>query len=451
MNTKLPTGWEFAQLQKIVEHKKGKKPKHLTEAPTKGYIPYIDIKAFEKKEIDRYADPSSSNLATEKDILVVWDGARSGLVGLGMVGAIGSTILALKPLIISPKYLFRYLQTQYEHINSNPRGTGIPHVDPEIFWSIQIPLAPFNEQRRIVAKLDELLSKVDACKARLDKIPAILKRFRQSVLAAACSGRLTADWREQNGNTEIFEQTTVEAVADFVGGFAYKSPKFLKVGRHQVVRIGNVRPFVPNLMASPVFIPDEIAEQTERFRLLPNDIIISMTGTKYKKDYGYAAIVEEFDRNLFLNQRVARLRCRDKILPKFLLYWLQSDAFREFFFAGETGNVNQGNVGADGIRKAPIELPPLSEQKEIVRRVEALFKLADQIEKRYQKAKAHVDKLTQSILAKAFRGELVPQDPNDEPAAKLLERIRAEREKQERIANMRNVTPANAGVSAKRA
>ena len=91
------------------------------------------------------------------------------------------------------------------------------------------------------------------------------------------------------------------------------------------------------------------------------------------------------------------------------------------------GDVNQGNIGADGIRKAPIELPSLLEQEEIVRRVEALFKTADALEARYIKAKAHVDKLTQSILAKAFRGELVSQDPNDEPASVLLERITGER------------------------
>ena len=103
--------------------------------------------------------------------------------------------------------------------------------------------------------------------------------------------------------------------------------------------------------------------------------------------------------------------------------WLQTDFFREFFFAGETGNVNQGNIGADGIRKAPIDLPSLAEQHEIVRRIEALFKTADALEARYRKAKVHVDKLTQSILAKAFRGELVPQDPNDESASALLARI----------------------------
>ena len=86
--------------------------------------------------------------------------------------------------------------------------------------------------------------------------------------------------------------------------------------------------------------------------------------------------------------------------------------------------INIGNV-----RALQIPFPPLNEQHEIVRRVEALFKIADNIEKRYEKAKAHVDKLTQSILAKAFRGELVPQNPNDEPASELLKRIKAEREK----------------------
>ena len=130
-----------------------------------------------------------------------------------------------------------------------------------------------------------------------------------------------------------------------------------------------------------------------------------MTGTKYKRDYGNKS-------KLYLNQRVARLRCGNRVLPRFMLYWLQSDSFRNFFFRAETGNVNQGNVGADAIRKAPIELPSLPEQTEIVRRVEALFKTADALEARYLKAKAHVDKLRQSILAKAFRGELVPQNPN---------------------------------------
>ncbi|MBA3355580.1 MAG: restriction endonuclease subunit S [Pyrinomonadaceae bacterium] len=90
--------------------------------------------------------------------------------------------------------------------------------------------------------------------------------------------------------------------------------------------------------------------------------------------------------------------------------------------------VTQPNINAEVIKDLPLPVPPYEEQQEIVRCVEALFKTADALEGRYRTAKAYVDKLTQSILAKAFRGELVPQDPNDEPAEKLLERIRSERE-----------------------
>ena len=94
-------------------------------------------------------------------------------------------------------------------------------------------------------------------------------------------------------------------------------------------------------------------------------------------------------------------------------------------------SAGQNTINQKALSSIPVSLPPLEEQHEIVRRVEALFKIADHIEKRYQKAKTHVDKLTQSILAKAFRGELVPQDPNDEPASELLKRIQAERKNQD--------------------
>jgi type I restriction enzyme S subunit len=110
----------------------------------------------------------------------------------------------------------------------------------------------------------------------------------------------------------------------------------------------------------------------------------------------------------------------------YAMYFIQTAQNDLKTFAPATA---QKNINIEILSSLPIPVPPLDEQHEIVRRVEALFKIADDIEKRYKKAKAHVDKLTQSILAKAFRGELVPQDPNDEPASELLMRIQAEREK----------------------
>lgn len=219
----------------------------------------------------------------------------------------------------------------WRQITENISGSAQPNCNATKLSSLTIPIPSLNEQRRIVAKLEKLLSRVDAAQARLANIPRVLKQFRQSVLAAVCSGKLTADWREKNGIGEEYEPAIIEDVADYVGGFAYRSPTFTKSGANQVIRIGNVRPFSLKLDASPVFIPDEIGKATERFQLVPDDLVISMTGTKYKQDYGNAAIVTRTDHKLFLNQRVSRLRCNKKVLPLFMLYWFQTDTFRDFF------------------------------------------------------------------------------------------------------------------------
>jgi len=116
-----------------------------------------------------------------------------------------SYLIRFKPIQnIDPKYIEYYLKS-YEYwksISDFTAGIAIPNVNASKLSQLKIPVAPLNEQRRIVAKLEKLLQKVDACKERLDKIPTILKRFRQSILAAACSGRLTADWREKNPDVE---------------------------------------------------------------------------------------------------------------------------------------------------------------------------------------------------------------------------------------------------------
>jgi len=145
---------------------------------------------------------------------------------------------------------------------------------------------------------------------------------------------------------------------------------------------------------------------------------------------GKCALVREKEMGFAYAGYLIRIRpIRTMVEPEFLSLTIGSYDIRLQIEieARSTSGVN--NINGDEIRSLCFSLPPLSEQQEIVRRVEALFKFADQIEACYQKAKAHVDKLTQSILAKAFRGELVPQDPEDEPAAALLERIHRNKRK----------------------
>lgn len=389
--------------------------------------------------------------------------------------------MALTSKGIEPNFLYHFISSQFQAINTNTRGTGIPHVDPEFFWNLDVPIAPLNEQRRIVAKLEELLARVEASQKRLAKIPVILKRFRQSVLAAACSGRLTADWREDNATQinpiqiirevsqrrqKVFAQNLSEALSQ--GLPKPRRPKNLELqlsenqsgaeipdkwvwtsfedaaspkryamssgpfgsslGRKDyqdngipVVRGQNIQSgkFCSDNF---VYISPEKAGELARSSASPGDIVIVAVGSS-----GQAAIVPPEIPLAILSQNCNKITVDDKfVLPEFVNLVLQVEMAIEQM-RDKTTDTARPFLSLTNLKSLLLPVPPFAEQQEIVRRVEALFKVADQIEARYQKAKTHVDRLTQSILAKAFRGELVPQDENDEPASLLLERIRAAR------------------------
>ena len=209
------------------------------------------------------------------------------------------------------------------------------------------------------------------------------------------------------------------------GGNAFKSTRFLKTGFNQVLRIGNVKNGRIDLGTSPVFISDEDADEFSRYRVQQGDLLISLTGTKYKRDYGFVCAVPSHKGKLYLNQRVGRLRANSKVLSEFLILWLSTDWYRNFFFFGETGNVNQGNVGMDALKSAPCALPSLEEQAEIVRLVNLALGEVKELYDRVVRASNFTERLGNSILGQAFLGSLVSQDPTDEPASALLERIKA--------------------------
>ena len=195
---KLLKGWTIVLLQSVICLQKGKKPQDLGEKSVERIIPYIDIKAFESGEIRKYCTDEKVVLCKEDDVLVVWDGARSGLVGFGAKGAVGSTIAKVDISGLYSKYLYYFLKMNYIYLNTKTRGVGIPHVDPGVFNNLEFPLAPPEQQKRIVAKIEELFSHIDAGIEALKKAKQLLKQYRQSVLKAAVTGELTKEWREAN-------------------------------------------------------------------------------------------------------------------------------------------------------------------------------------------------------------------------------------------------------------
>ncbi|USR76081.1 restriction endonuclease subunit S [Photobacterium damselae] len=259
-------------------------------------------------------------------------------------------------------------------------------------------------------------------------------------------------------------------VATLKGGFAYKSKEFVDSGIHQVIRMGNVRPDEFLLDQKTAFIEQNYADMTSEYQLSEDDVLLTMTGTKGKRDYLYSLVVSETHlngRKLYLNQRLCSLSsvfC----FSKFINVAVKSNTLLDTIFCKSTGTANQANIGMDAISNWIVPIAPIEEQHRIVAKVDELMALCDQLEQQTEASiESHqllvstllntlthsadanelmenwarisdhfdtlftteesIDQLKQTILQLAVMGKLVPQDPNDEPASVLLERLNIER------------------------
>ncbi len=336
-------------------------------------------------------------------------------------------------------------------LNLEVKGSTRPRVNLRHIRGLKIPLAPIAEQRRIVAKLEKLFDKVDSCQRRLAKTPILLKRFRQAVLAAACSGRLTADWRDENhANLQAAVPPDLESMFGDEPSLTEIPEAWVWVRFHSVIRelrngisprpridppgtpilrISAVRPGRVDL--TDIRYLEDSREFLSKFSLANDDLLF----TRYNGSIellGVCGMVRGLsNRTVLYPDKLMRVRVQhDLVLPGYVELFFQAPDVHERVIAKSKSSAGQNGVSGSDIKAQPLALPFLPEQEEIVRRVDQLFSLADQVEARYAKAKEYVDGLKQSILGKAFRGELVPQDPNDEPATVLLERIREARARQ---------------------
>jgi hypothetical protein len=325
---------------------------------------------------------------------------------------------------LNPEYIGHFFSSkQYrDRISKLARGTNINNIKQEHFESIKIPLAPINEQHRIADKLDRMLARVDTANEHLSRAAPLIKRFRQSVLAAATSGRLTEDWRgkETNWNTATIGQV----LADIRYGTAKKcshDPKGTAVLR--IPNIGNHG----RIELSDLKYAEFTQKEYESFALRPGDLLLIRSNGSVDL-VGKTSVVDKASAGLLFAGYLIRLRIQEDIaLPSYIQFALSSPMQRQRVesIARSTSGVN--NINTEEVRSLPFHLPPIEEQSEIVRRVEKLFAFADRLEERLSQAQTAVQKLTPALLAKAFRGELAPQDPNDEPASELLKRLQESR------------------------
>lgn len=355
-----------------------------------------------------------------QDVLLNITGASIGRVTLvpnDLDGArVNQHVCIIRPKTgLDARYLGAYLSspTVQSMIWADNTGTTRQALTKQQILGFEVPLPPLAEQKRIADKLDTVLARVDAVNERLARVAPLLKRFRQSVLAAATSGRLTEDWR---GTTGTDAAVNVDSIED-AGVWPFKA--------------------IPSSWTLQE-MADCFTDCTDSAKKVPQAEYVTQ---------GALPVVDQGEKLIggFVNdlskQSTARLpaivfgdhtRC-----IKWIDFHFAQGADGVKVLSPKLGNARYGWVLLKALelpdkgysrhfkylKRSVFPVPPAEEQIEIVRRVETLFAFADRLEARLQAAHTAADRLTPSLLAKAFRGELVPQDPNDEPAAELLKRL----------------------------
>lgn len=389
------------KLLNLVSSRKGKMPSAFSQTEKAGYLPYIDIKLFDKGILSRYAKADKkATLVNKQDVLVVWDGARFGLSALGWEGVLGSTIVALQSDYLISKFLYYFLQLNFETIQAKPRGVGIPHVEPELFWNLQIPVPPMAEQKRIVRKIEELFGVIDRDIQRLTDTLEQLSQFRQSVLHQAFSGKLykTTNW-------------TKKTLQDLCLSVAKRKDSKNEQEHFLYLDIASIDNQTNTIIGAT---PHTGVTAPSRARqIVKNGDVLFSTVRTYLKNI--ALITDEKYHNQIASTGFCVIRANKKqLLPKFIYYYTLTDSFLSPLNAKQRGSSYPAVRDSD-VLNSTIYLPTLPEQQKIVDEIEKAFRSADKVQKAVQNALEEAKKLKQSILKKAFAGELVPQDPNDKP------------------------------------
>lgn len=442
----LPKGWELTEVSSIVSESNTGLVRSAKEQFIEGAYPYVKMNnlsssgQFDLTKIV-YVDAADKDLI--KGQLRNGDFVFNTRNSLELVGKCGvfnkksdspilfnNNLLRMRFSDVMPEIVAFWLNSPLgkQQLNSVISATtNVAAIYQKSLFRLHLPIPPLPEQKRIVEKLDSLLAQVDTIQQRLNNLPDIIKRFRQSVLAAAVSGKLTEQWRGAN-KIQAWSEIILKDAANIIDPQpSHRTPPVVEdgvpyIGIGDLMADGSI-----NFERARKVSFDVLKEHNERYKLKEGDFLFGKIGTLGKATKLPMNIDYTLSANVILIQPLL-----DVVLPKFLTFFLSAPATMNEV-AKQSNSTSQAAFGIKKMRAFKCELPVLKEQTEIVRLVEQYFALADTLERNLANAKQRVDNLTQSILAKAFRGELVPQDPNDEPADKLLARIKAARLEAEKL------------------
>ena len=482
----LPEGWLWAKIEDTVQPVGQFNPAATPQATYR----YVDVSSIsnrlfkiEAPKIVTGAEAPTRARQAIRPCDVLFSTVRPYLRNVAMLrnedeGNVGSTAFCVLRSngCVDPGYLFRWTLTKefFEGLLPKQRGISYPAVrDGDVLEQL-IPLAPLPEQRRIAAKVEALFEQSRSARQALDRIPPLLKKFRQSVLAAAFRGDLTRDWREQHPDVEPASalldriraarrrkwEKDVRASARHPERLYYKEPASVAISglselpeRWTWTSIGWLAspepysltdgPFGSNLRTKDyasegvrvvrlqnigegefkdsdcAFISRAKFETLKKHSICPGDLIIATLGDpvarlcRFPVDHPVALVKAD----------CIRFKVDAACAESLYVMWALNTVDAHKRAEAAAHGVGRLRVNLNEIKQLPVPLAPPPEQRQIVARIEDFFRQAGAIEAAVEATRRRADTLEQSILARAFFGKLVPQDPNDEPAAALLSRI----------------------------
>ncbi len=449
----IPDEWIFCAVGELGEIVTGKTPSTKDKANFGGEIPFL-----KPGDLDAGGNiASTQDTLSEKGLALVPSLPKHSIAVtcIGNLGKVGITTREsasnqqINSILPSPhvshKFLYHYMTSMKWWLEQEASATTVAIINKGKFSKAPVKLPPLAEQKEIAARLDDLLAQVASIKTRLDGLPAILKRFRQSTLAAAVSGKLTEEWRgtpaietnqspvtigqENNQTPKGWDWKKLLDLADLESGHTPRKSvsEYWEGGDVYWICLQDIRAAHGTTIVDTKHKPTMLGIENSSARLLPKGTVC------FSRDIsvGFTTIMGH---EMSTTQHFANWICGEELFNEYLMLALMA-AKDHLTISGQGTTVK--TIYMPALKEFRLLTPPEKEQTEIVRRVEELFAFADQVEQRVKDAQAHVNHLTQSILAKAFRGELTADwraahtdlITGENSAAALLERIKSERAK----------------------
>ena len=374
---------EIFELGTILQMTKGKTPATQSAEPKAGYMPYVDIEAFETGVIKLYTTGEKCVPCKDGDILIVCDGSRSGLVGKAISGYVGSTLAKISARGIDNQYLYYFLQGKYAIFNTKKKGTGTPHLKHELLKAQKIYVPDYPEQQRIVSQIEEQLSQLDNSVETLNKVKQQLAVYRQAVLKEVfCSLHDKRPIKELSSLVTSGSRGWAKYYADHGARFV----RITDLTRNSILLQKNTIQYV--------LIPKNA--EGIRSRLNPNDVLISITA-----DLGSIALVPKDILEAYINQHIAMVRFLNPMQGKFMAWYLKSEYGQKDLLKNKRGGGKLG-LGLDDIRNTPVPFVDDDTANSIVSKIDERISVCESIEATVNTALEKSEAMRQSILKQAF-------------------------------------------------